>query len=76
LVDGWVLELGGYGPDATAALVAAYRSLLSDEIDPSAVMAMAERFAPVGCFPGHLVTGSRALDELQEQQAFAGSANH
>ncbi|MFW5845827.1 MAG: hypothetical protein ACOCXJ_06340, partial [Planctomycetota bacterium] len=49
-----------------AALVPAYRALAegADGADAT-IRRLADATAPAGLFPGHLATGSRALDAVQ-----------
>lgn len=64
LVDGWVVEAGGLGPEALTATIRAYADLRDGSLDADGLRARLEGFAPDGFFPGHLVRGSRELDEV------------
>lgn len=63
-VDGWVLEFGDLAPAAVGELVVAWRGLLEDRLTASEVAAIQASHAPMGIFPGHLLTGSRELDAV------------
>ena len=67
LVDWWVLELADLAPAAVSELVAAYAGLLAGTATAEQVEAVAERHAPHGLFPGHLIRGARELDEIAER---------
>jgi hypothetical protein len=67
LVDWWVLELADLAPAAVSELVAAYAGLLAGTATAAQVEAVAERHAPHGLFPGHLIRGARELDEIAER---------
>jgi putative protease len=67
LVDWWVLELADLAPAAVRELVTAYAGLLAGTTTASQVEAVAERHAPHGLFPGHLIRGARELDEIAER---------
>lgn len=69
LVDWWVLELADLAPAAVGELVAAYAGLLAGTTTATQVEAVAERHAPHGLFPGHLIRGARELDEIAELAA-------
>ncbi|MBN8524332.1 MAG: U32 family peptidase, partial [Planctomycetes bacterium] len=66
LVDWWLLELADLGPEAVAAVTAAYAGLLAGTTTPDVVESIAARHAPLGLFTGHLVRGARELDEIAE----------
>ncbi len=67
LVDWWVLELADLAPAAVSGVVAAYAGLLAGTTTAAQVEAAAERHAPHGLFPGHLIRGARELDEIAER---------
>lgn len=67
LVDWWVLELADLAPAAVSELVTAYAGLLAGTTTAAQVEAVAERQAPHGLFPGHLIRGARELDEIAER---------
>ena len=65
LIDAWLLELADQSPSAVTELVAAYRDLRQGILLPTALTRIAERHAPLGIFPGHLLRGSRELDAME-----------
>ncbi len=68
LVDGWVLELADLDKQGVAAFTAAYVQL-RDGVDVHGLLSeLCQSYYRHGTFPGHLETGSRALDDLQMQQ--------
>lgn len=64
LVRGWVLELADLDPAGVARTIAVYRRLCEGGIEPAAVADALAGLAAHGWFPGHLLQGSRALDEV------------
>lgn len=69
LVDAWLLELADLTPEAVAELVQAYADLRDGRITAAQIELIAQRHAPHGLFPGHLLHGSRELDLAVEGQA-------
>lgn len=65
IVDAWLLELGGAAVADVAATVAGYVALAGGRGDPDQLLAQVRAASPHGCFPGHLATGSRALDAVR-----------
>lgn len=72
-VDAWLLELADLSPDAVHEIVSSYRALLTGQTTPAEVTAIAERHAPLGLFPGHLLRGSRELDAMSHDDAVEDS---
>ena len=65
IIDAWVLELGGCAADEVATLCSHYQALAQGGGDPEAIRSVTLAAHSDGIFPGHLATGSRALDAVR-----------
>ena len=70
LLDAWLLDLSDCVPETVASFSAKYVALRDGNAGAAqAINAMAAQTYQYPCFPGHLETGSRALDDWQAAQA-------